>query len=54
MTLAITIIALVFAAIVLVMLHFKRSIKKIFEEFETEEPLDESDIMAVFHENKNN
>jgi len=54
MTLIITIIALVFAALVLVMLYFKHSIKKIFEEFETEEPLDESDIMALFHENKNN
>lgn len=54
MILSISIIALVFAALVLVILYFKYSLEKIFDEVETEEPLDESEIMAMFHESKNN
>ena len=54
MKLAIIIITAVFAAIVFIRCSLKRSLEKIFDEVETEEPLDESDIMAVFHENKNN
>lgn len=48
------IITTVLAAIVFITRNLKCSFEKIFNEAETEEPLDESDIMALFHENKNN
>lgn len=54
MILSIIIITLVFVAIVFIGRSLKHSLEKIFDEVETEEPLDESDIMALFHESKNN